>query len=151
VAVVVVVAVVAIVAAPVLIAAAGATAEVAADGAAVGAVADAAGDGANVASDASSDASSDAGDAGDDSGNSGCDALSFRSTTLVATSQGEQAIGTLKVGQKVLAYNPQTQKMELEPIEKVWLNYDKDLVDLTLSPLYRVTTEKWPLFNKALE
>jgi RHS repeat-associated protein len=68
-----------------------------------------------------------------DEGSNGCgDDLSFRSTTPVATSQGEQAIGTLKVGQKVLAYNPQTQKMEQEPIEKVWLNYDKDLVDLTL-------------------
>jgi RHS repeat-associated protein len=59
-------------------------------------------------------------------------ALSFRSDTVVETEKGEQAIGTLKVGQRVLAYNPQAKKMELEPIQKVWLNHDNDLVDLTL-------------------
>lgn len=58
--------------------------------------------------------------------------LSFTGTTKVATAQGEQAIGTLKVGEKVWAYNPQTKKMELEPIQKVWRNHDNDLVDVTL-------------------
>jgi RHS repeat-associated protein len=62
----------------------------------------------------------------------GC-GLSFRSDTPVATSHGEQAIGTLKVGEKVWAYNPQTKKMELEPIQRIWLNHDNDLVDLTLT------------------
>ncbi|MGH2509228.1 MAG: polymorphic toxin-type HINT domain-containing protein, partial [Ktedonobacteraceae bacterium] len=32
----------------------------------------------------------------------------------------------------VWSYNPQAKKMELEPIQKVWLNHDNDLVDLTL-------------------
>jgi hypothetical protein len=50
----------------------------------------------------------------------------------VATAHGKQAIGTLHVGESVWSYNPQTKKMELEPIQKVWLNHDTDLVDLTL-------------------
>jgi Pretoxin HINT domain len=53
--------------------------------------------------------------------------------TLVATAKGEQAIGTLQVGQKVWAYNPKTHKMEQEPILHVWINHDNDLVDLTLT------------------
>jgi len=59
--------------------------------------------------------------------------LSFTSTTPVATDHGKQAIGTLEVGEKVWAYNPQTHHMELEPIQHLWLNHDSDLVDLTLA------------------
>ena len=59
--------------------------------------------------------------------------LSFTSTTPVATEHGKQAIGTLEVGEKVWAYNPQTHQMELEPIQHLWLNHDSDLVDLTLT------------------
>ena len=59
--------------------------------------------------------------------------LSFEASTKVATTQGEQAIGTLKVGEKVWAYNPKTHKMELQPIVHVWINHDNDLVDLTLT------------------
>ena len=51
----------------------------------------------------------------------------------MATKQGEQAIGTLEVGEQVWAYNSQTRKMELEPIEHIWLTHDTDLVDLTLT------------------
>jgi hypothetical protein len=69
-------------------------------------------------------------------GRSSC-GLSFVSTTLVATAHGEQAIGTLEVGEKVWAYNPQTKKMELEPIQYIWLNHDNDLVDLTLTALVK--------------
>ncbi len=58
---------------------------------------------------------------------------SFTASTPVATDHGEQAIGTLKVGEKVLAYNPKTGKMEQEPIVHVWVNHDNDLVDLTLT------------------
>jgi len=58
---------------------------------------------------------------------------SFTPQTPVATDHGEQAIGTLKVGEKVWAYNPRTHKMELEPVLHVWLNHDNDLVDLTLT------------------
>jgi RHS repeat-associated protein len=62
----------------------------------------------------------------------GC-GLSFAPATLVATAKGEQAIGTLQVGEKVWAYNPKTRKMEQEPILHVWINHDTDLVDLTLT------------------
>ena len=62
----------------------------------------------------------------------GC-ALSFTPTTVVATARGEQAIGTMKVGDKVWAYNATTHKMELEPVLHVWINQDNDLVDLTLT------------------
>ena len=71
------------------------------------------------------------GDAGDVL--AACGGLSFAPDTLVATAQGEQAIGTMQVGEKVWAYNSQTHKMELEPIQHVWLNHDNDLVDLTLT------------------
>ncbi len=62
-----------------------------------------------------------------------CGALSFASSTPVATSKGEQAIGTMQVGEKVWAYNPKTHHMELEPVLHVWINHDNDLVDLTLT------------------
>ena len=51
----------------------------------------------------------------------------------MTTGQGEQAIGTLHVGDKVLAYNPKTHKMELEPVLRVWTHTDNDLVDLTIT------------------
>src|SRR5216683_4876945 len=51
----------------------------------------------------------------------------------INAARGEQAIGTLHVGQKVWAYNPKTHKMEQEPILHIWINHDNDLVDLTLT------------------
>jgi RHS repeat-associated protein len=60
-------------------------------------------------------------------------ACSFIFTTKVATQAGEQAIGTVKVGEKVVAYNPLTKKTELKPILHVWINHDNDLVDLTIT------------------
>ncbi len=42
--------------------------------------------------------------------------LSFAARTPVATDHGEQAIGTMRVGEQVWSYNPQTKHMELEPI-----------------------------------
>ncbi len=59
--------------------------------------------------------------------------LSFTWSTVVKTVAGEDAIGTLNVGEKVWAYNPQTKKMELQPILHVWINHDNDLVDLTIT------------------
>ncbi len=72
-----------------------------------------------------------------------CGALSFRPDTQVAVSTGKQAIGSLKVGDKVWAYNPPTKKMELQPIEKVWINHDDDLVDLTITTT-KPTTKNHP-------
>lgn len=60
-------------------------------------------------------------------------ACSFIAATRVMTSMGELAIGTLHPGQKVLAYNPKTHKMELQPILHVWIHTDNDLVDLTIT------------------
>src|SRR5712692_7147639 len=62
-----------------------------------------------------------------------CGALSFAPETRVTTDHGQQAIGTLQVGERVLAYNPKTGKMEQEPILHVWINHDHDLVDLTIT------------------
>ncbi len=85
----------------------------------------------DVASHAADDAiGTVADDAGQAAAGGGC---SFTAVTKVALASGEQAIGTLKVGQKVLAYNPKTHKMEAEPIVHVWKHTDDDLVDLTLT------------------
>ena len=59
--------------------------------------------------------------------------LSFAASTLVATPSGARAIGSLKVGDNVLAYNPGTGKSEAEPVQHVWRNHDHDLVDVRLS------------------
>ena len=66
---------------------------------------------------------------------SSCGGLSFTPTTPVATDHGEQTIGTMHIGEKVLAFNPTTHKMELEPVLHVWINHDNDLVDLTLTSI----------------
>jgi len=62
-----------------------------------------------------------------------CGPLSFTPGTAVTTGHGKQAIGTLQVGERVLAYNPKTHKMEQKPILHVWINHDNDLVDLTIT------------------
>jgi hypothetical protein len=49
------------------------------------------------------------------------------------TAQGKEPIGKLHIGEKVLAYNPNTRKMELQPVQHTWINHDTDLVDLTLT------------------
>jgi RHS repeat-associated protein len=61
------------------------------------------------------------------------EACSFTFSTPVKTDHGEQAIGTMRVGERVLAYHPQTGKREYEPILHVWINHDNDLVDLTMT------------------
>ena len=58
---------------------------------------------------------------------------SFTSSTEVTTAQGKEPIGKLHVGEKVLAYNPKTHKMELQPVLHVWKHTDTDLVDLTIT------------------
>ena len=76
--------------------------------------------------------------------------LSFVSTTPVATAQGKQAIGTLEVGEKVWAYDPQTKKMELEPIQHIWLNHDNDLVDVTLTATVKGSNGKTTQQNEVI-
>src|SRR5579863_7885083 len=61
---------------------------------------------------------------------------------MVKTIYGEQAIGKLHVGEKVLAYNFRTDKMEWQPIEHIWIHQDNDLVDLTITTIQRTQYEK---------
>lgn len=60
-------------------------------------------------------------------------ACSFTATTKVETLHGKQAIGKVHAGEKVLAYNPRTHKMEWQPIVHVWIHKDNDLVDMTIT------------------
>jgi RHS repeat-associated protein len=62
----------------------------------------------------------------------GC-GLSFSADTKVATPDGERAIGTLKVGDKVIDYDPKTGKTSEQTVEHVWLNHDDDLLDVILA------------------
>ena len=64
-------------------------------------------------------------------------ACSFSSKTRVTTEQGKQAIDHLHPGERVLAYNPHTHKMELQPILHVWIHTDNDLVDVTITTTIR--------------
>jgi RHS repeat-associated protein len=58
--------------------------------------------------------------------------LSFAADTLVMTPHGAQAIGTLKVGDQVTAYDPITGKPSAQTVQHVWINHDHDLLDVTL-------------------
>ena len=71
-----------------------------------------------------------------------CGGLSFAFTTKVAMVTGEQAIGTLKPGNQVWAYNQQTKQMELEVVRHLWITQDNDLVDLTLTTKTAATKGK---------
>src|SRR5450631_2100050 len=98
--------------------------------------------GAEIAEKGVADVSESAGRDAVDVVEAGCGGgLSFLFTTKVATQQGEQAIGMLKVGEKVWAYNPKTKKMELQPILHVWINHDNDLVDLTITHTTKPVSE----------
>jgi hypothetical protein len=46
------------------------------------------------------------------------------------------------VGERVLAYNQQTHTMEFEPIVHVWIHWDKNLVDLTITTILKVYHSK---------
>ncbi len=58
--------------------------------------------------------------------------LSFSYDTQVATPNGEQEIGTLKVGDTVLAYDPQTKQVSPQSVQHIFINHDNDLIDLKL-------------------
>lgn len=61
----------------------------------------------------------------------GC-GLSFAASTLVAVPGGTRAIASLKVGDKVTAYDPATGKTSTQTVEATYLNHDTDLLDVTL-------------------
>ena len=58
---------------------------------------------------------------------------SFAGETQVATPEGSQPIATLKVGDKVLAVDGATGKVQAEPVQQVMINHDKNLLDVTLA------------------
>lgn len=73
----------------------------------------------------------DGGDIGDLSLDAAC-GLSFSADTPVATPTGEQAISSLKVGDQVLAYDPQTHQTTTQTVQHLFINHDTDLVDVKL-------------------
>jgi hypothetical protein len=58
--------------------------------------------------------------------------LSFAPGTPVATPKGEKPIASLKVGDQVVAYDPNWGKTRTQTVEHVWINHDTDLLDVTL-------------------
>src|SRR5690242_5660831 len=58
--------------------------------------------------------------------------LSFAASTLVLTPTGERAIASLKTGDTVTAYDPQTGKASSQRVEATSIHHDADLVDVTL-------------------
>jgi RHS repeat-associated protein len=58
---------------------------------------------------------------------------SFSAETVVATPNGEQTIGSLKEGDQILAFDPETKQPSQQTVEKVYINHDTDLLDVTLS------------------
>jgi hypothetical protein len=58
--------------------------------------------------------------------------LSFAASTLVETPKGQQAIASLKVGDQVIAYDPETGKATTQTVQRVFLNHDTDLLNVTL-------------------
>jgi RHS repeat-associated protein len=73
----------------------------------------------------------DGGDVGDMSLDGAC-GLSFSADTPVATPTGEEAISSLKVGDQVLAYDPQTHQTTTQTVQHLFINHDTDLVDVKL-------------------
>ncbi len=55
-----------------------------------------------------------------------------------------EPLGQLHPGDQVWAYNPNTKKMEMQPILHVWINHDNDLVDLTITPITKHDKAKKP-------
>jgi Pretoxin HINT domain len=62
-----------------------------------------------------------------------CSLNSFAGDTQVATPEGSQPIATLKVGDKVLAVDGATGKVQAEPVQNVMINHDNNLLDVTLA------------------
>ena len=61
--------------------------------------------------------------------------LSFGPSTLVSTPKGKQSIASLKVGDKVVAYDPKTGKATTQTVEQTYITQDTGLLDVTLRPV----------------
>ena len=84
---------------------------------------------------------------GEGEGGGSCGLNSFRANTLVATTNGEQPIGTLQVGDQVLAYDQTTGTTGIYTITTVWVNLDPVLVDLSLDGEQIETTPHHPFYT----
>src|SRR5262249_1574737 len=80
-------------------------------------------------------------------GGASCALNSFRPDTLVATATGEQPIGSLHVGDRVLAYDQATGTTGSYTITAVWVNLDPALVDLSLDGEAIETTPHHPFYT----
>jgi hypothetical protein len=58
--------------------------------------------------------------------------LSFSADTMVATPEGPRTIASMKVGDRVLAYDTRTKQVTAETVEQFFINQDSDRVDVTL-------------------
>jgi RHS repeat-associated protein len=75
---------------------------------------------------------------------------SFSRDTLVATDQGEQTIGDLKVGDKVLAYNSATNQYEYDTIQATIQNFDPNVFNVTINDETLTTTQGHPFYTQEL-
>jgi hypothetical protein len=58
--------------------------------------------------------------------------FSFTSNTPVATPTGEKPIADLQVGDQVQSYDVATHKETTQTVQKVFINHDNDLIDVTI-------------------
>jgi RHS repeat-associated protein len=84
----------------------------------------------------------------------GCGGHSFAAVTAVLMANGTvKAIGSIKVGDKVLAADPETGKRAAKTVTVVHVNHDTDLTDVTLnvkgSKVVLHTTQHHPFWDAA--
>ncbi|GAA5039890.1 RHS repeat-associated core domain-containing protein [Actinopolymorpha pittospori] len=78
---------------------------------------------------------------------SACGMRSFAGSTLVLMAGGKlKPIADVKVGDRVVATDPQTGEQRVEPVTAVWVHQDK-LVDLRVDAGVVTTTEDHPFWN----
>jgi hypothetical protein len=65
--------------------------------------------------------------------------LSFSADTQVLTPDGPRPIASIKPGDTVLAYDTTTKQLTAQMVERVFVNYDSDLVDITLERTEKTT------------
>ena len=71
---------------------------------------------------------------------------SFSAATLVATANGERAIGTLREGDNVLAYNEALDATGIYTVTAIWVHVDEKLVHLTIDGEQLETTPGHPFY-----
>ena len=74
---------------------------------------------------------------------------SFSADTLVATANGERAIGTLRQGDHVLAYNEALDATGVYTVTVIWVHVDETLVHITIDGERIETTPEHPFYTQA--